>query len=292
MGMLAQMGLGDEFLHHHIDHGAGGEGQHPGHHARHAARRQHGEQAEHRLHHTGQRAADESLAPAHALPPQGQADGRALGEVLQPHADGQRHRTGQSRRAAVPGSHREGQAHGHALGDVVQRHRQHHHCGALQVGGQALRLIAADVQVGQQAVQQHQKDAAQHKAASGGQQRALALLLGHLHGGDEQRPHRRGDHHPGGKAQKGPLQPGAHVLFKQKHGARPQHGGKAGGSGAQHSKIQFTRKHAFLLFRAASAALFSAAPRRKRSAGQRCFHYTLPPRAFQLDLPPKSRYNM
>ena len=41
MGMFPQLSLGDQLLHHHVDHGTGGKGQHPGHDAGDAAGSQH-----------------------------------------------------------------------------------------------------------------------------------------------------------------------------------------------------------------------------------------------------------
>ena len=76
--MLPQVGLRDQFLHHHIDHGPRGEGKDPGHHQGDAARHQYSEQAEDGLYHAGQGARSEGPAGAHAVGPEGEGDGGLL----------------------------------------------------------------------------------------------------------------------------------------------------------------------------------------------------------------------
>ena len=68
------------------------------------------------------------------------------------------------------------------------------------MGGQPLRFITSDMEVGQEVVQQHQKGAAQYKPSAHRQQYAPSLGLSHLHGGDQQRPDGCRDHDPSGKA--------------------------------------------------------------------------------------------
>ena len=96
------------------------------------------------------------------------------------------------------------------------------------------------MQVGQQAVQRHEEQAAQQETAAHRQQHVLTPALRHVHGGDQQRPHRRGDHHARRKAQKHLLHGVGHILFKEEYHARSQHRGKAGKAGAQGGVKQFT----------------------------------------------------
>lgn len=82
IGVLAQMGLRDELLHHHIHHGAGGKCQQPRHHRRNTARHKNGQDAENRLDHAGEAPAEERLEASHPLLPQRQGYGGPLREVL------------------------------------------------------------------------------------------------------------------------------------------------------------------------------------------------------------------
>ena len=130
---------------------------------------------------------------------------------------------------AVSGEHAgEHHAHCHPLGDVVEGDRQHQHGQPLEAAVGALRLLAAQVQVGDQLVHQQQKGHAQQKAHRRRQEGQPPQMGGLVHGGDEQGPHRGGHHHPGGKAQKGLLHQGMDLVFQEKDAPRAQRGAKQG----------------------------------------------------------------
>lgn len=82
----------------------------------------------------------------------------------------------------------------------MQGHCQHHHGGAAQSAFRSLRLIAAHVKVGNQMVEQEQKQHADPEADKGRKERQLSHALRLLNGGDQQTPYRRRHHHSGGKA--------------------------------------------------------------------------------------------
>ena len=103
--------------------------------------------------------------------------------------------------------------HSHTLGQIVQRHGQHHHGAFAQRAGRTLRLVAAHMEVGNDAVEQQQKAKAQPNAHKGGQEGKLAHMLRLLHGGNDEAPHRGGNHHTGGKAGEDALQRAVHVSF-------------------------------------------------------------------------------
>ena len=87
-----------------------------------------------------------------------------LGEVLDGDADGQGEGPGEGD-LAVSGEHAgEYHAHRHPLGDVVEGDRQHQHGQPLEAAVWALRLLTAQVQVGDQLVHQQQKGHAQQKS--------------------------------------------------------------------------------------------------------------------------------
>ena len=223
--MLPQVGLGDELLHNHIHHGPGGEGQQPGHEGLDRPRRQHHQDTEDRLHHAGGAAVEESPPGGQPLLPQGQGDGRPLREVLDSNSQSQRQGPGQGRPlTGVLGGQGEGQADGHPLRDVVQRHGQHQQGGAPPGGVEPLGLPGIHMEVGQQHIQQQQEADAQHEAPHRRQPARKSGGLRLLHGGDEQAPHRGGDHHPGGKAQKDTLDGRIELLSEQK-----DHGGAQSG---------------------------------------------------------------
>ena len=85
----------------------------------------------------------------------------------------------------------------------------------------------------QQGVQPHQERHAQGEAAGRRQPWHLACLLGALDSGDQQRPHRRGDHHAGGEPEEHPLGHGAAAPTEQEHRRRAQGGHEEGEARAQ-----------------------------------------------------------
>ena len=140
-----------------------------------------------------------------ALRPQRHGDDRALGEVLNGDAKGQDKRACR-RDLRVP--RKEARIHHadrHSLRNVMQGHCQHHHGGAAQPAFRSLRLIASHMKVGNQMVEQEQKQHADPEADKGGKEGQLAHALRLLDGWDQQAPDGRCHHHPGGKARKGAL---------------------------------------------------------------------------------------
>ena len=183
--------------------------------------------------------------------PQGQGDGRALGEVLNPHANGQGHGAGvQGGVVAVLGGQGKGKAHRHALGDVVQRHGENQQRGALPGGGAALGLLGAQVQVGHEIIHGQEEQHPQHKAPRRREPPRQAAVLRLLDSRDEQAPHCGRHHDARGKAQENPLGPGGHSLAEEKHHRGPQGGHQAGKArppgGPQHwlhRTPSFCKKH-------------------------------------------------
>ena len=121
--------LGDELFGHDEDHGYGGEGQCVGQDGlgdEHGRRTDDGRDG---LNDTRELPIEEAASPAHPLAPQGYGDSRALREILQPDADGQRDRRpqrspGNTLRDAYT-NRPEGDPHGQTLRDVVQRYGGH-----------------------------------------------------------------------------------------------------------------------------------------------------------------------
>ena len=228
------MGLRDQLLHHHIQHGAGSKGQHPGHQRLDASCDEHHQNAEDQLHNAGEAAHQEGLHGGNALLPQGQGDRGPLGEVLDAHAQGQRHGSGHG--GAVPpmlSGHGKGEADSHPLGDVVERHRQHHEGGPLPGAVGTLGLFFPKMQMGHHVVHQQQEYNTQNKASGRRDQPSTAGGLRFLDGGDQQTPDRGGGHHAGSKAEKDALSGGIDVLAKEKDqgGAEGCHQEREAGSG-------------------------------------------------------------
>ncbi len=110
----------------------------------------------------------------------------------------------------------------HALRNVMQGHRQHHHGAAAQPAFRPLRLIAAHMKVGNQMVEQEQKQHADPKSDKGGEKGQLPHILRLLNGGDQQAPDGRCHHHTGGKAGKGAPHQIAKGFFHKEHAGRAQ----------------------------------------------------------------------
>ena len=85
----------------------------------------------------------------------------------------------------------------------MQGHCQHHHRGAVQPAFRPLRLITSHMKVGNQMVEQEQKQHADPEADKGREEGQLTHALRLLDGGDQQAPYRRRHHHAGGEAGKG-----------------------------------------------------------------------------------------
>ena len=76
-------------------------------------------------------------------------------------------------------------AHRHSLRNVMQGHCQHHHGAAAQSAFRALRLIASHMKVGNQMIEQKQKQHADPEADKGRKERQLSHALRLLDGGDQ-----------------------------------------------------------------------------------------------------------
>ena len=123
-----------------------------------------------------------------------------LGKILNGNAKGQGERAG-SRDLRVPRKEaRVHHANRHSLRNVMQGHCQHHHGGAAKPAFRSLRLIASHMKVGNQMVEQEQKQHADPKADKGREEGQLAHALRLLNSGSQQAPNGRRHHHPGSKA--------------------------------------------------------------------------------------------
>ena len=107
---------------------------------------------------------------------------------------------------------------------AVQRHGEDHHGRPLQLRARALGLTGVAVQVGDDAVEQQQEGHADPEADGGGQERKTAERGRLINGRDEQAPDGGRDHHTGGKAGQGALQPVAERFAKEEHAGRAERG--------------------------------------------------------------------
>lgn len=94
--------------------------------------------------------------------------------------------------------------------------------GTLDDNNNRLCLITAHVKVGNQMVEQEQKQHADPEADEGRKKGELAHALRLLDGRDQQTPDGRRHHHPGGKARKGALHQIAKGFFHKEHAGRAQ----------------------------------------------------------------------
>ena len=224
--MFSLRHLRDQLLHHHIEHGAGGEAQQIRQGRDHQASGQNGQRGAQRLHRAGEHAACKGAGLAHPLHPQGHGDDGPLGEVLDRDAQRQGQRphhgdlavSGQKTRVYHPDRH--------PLRDIVQGDRQHQHGRAPQPGAGSLRLPAPPVEVRDQVIQPQQKEDAAPKADDRRQEAPDSRAGGLLHGGDQQAPDGRGHHHAGGKAGEPPLHPIPQALVQEKDTGRAQRGAR------------------------------------------------------------------
>src|SRR3712207_2964949 len=149
----AALGLGEELLGGHEDHGPSREGEGVG---QDRPGQYHGRSPEYpgdRLDHRGELTVEEAPRAGHPFTPQGHGHRGALGEVLQPDADGQRYRRTQGspgnalRDAEAHGA--EGDAYRQPLRNVVQRYgRYEEHAPApARVDALGLRQLHPWVQV-------------------------------------------------------------------------------------------------------------------------------------------------
>ena len=104
----------------------------------------------------------------------------------------------------------------------MQRHCQHHHGRSAQFALRPLGLIAAHMEVGDQPVEQEQKQHPGPKAGQRGEKRQPAHVIGLRNGGDQQAPYRGRHHHSGGKAGKRALNQIAQRLFHKEHAGSTQ----------------------------------------------------------------------
>ena len=222
VGVLSLRHFGNQLLHHHIEHGARREAQKIRQRRDHQLRRKNRQHRADRLHHAGEHAAEKRLALALALRPERHRDDRALGEVLNGDAKGQDKRACR-RDLRVPREEaRIHDAYRHALRNVMQGHCQHHHGGAAQPAFRSLRLIASHVKVGNQMVEQKQKQHADPEADKGGKKGQLSHALRLLNSGNQQAPYRRRHHHTGGKAGKRSPHQIAERSFHKEHARRAE----------------------------------------------------------------------
>ena len=195
----------DQFLHHNIQHGSGGKTEQIGQSGHHDACRQNRQHCPDGLYDTGQYAAPERPAFFHSFRPQGHGDDGTLREVLDGNAKGKCQRPGGGDLSRSGKVSSVDHAHCHTLRDVVQRHRQNHHGGALELAFGAFGLQAVLVQMGDEMIQQQQKQDPQPETHRRREKRQPAQICSLLHGRDQQTPNRCRHHDPGRKAGEGTL---------------------------------------------------------------------------------------
>ena len=228
IGVLTFGGFGDKFLDDHVEHGAGGEGEHVGK----DGHEQRGEQEDgdgsDGFDGTAEGAQEEGAPTAVARRAHRHGDDGTLGHVLDGDAQGDRDGAGQGDVRGTAVSAGEDHANRHSLGEVVDGDGEGEHGGLGEMGTHALGLVGADVQVGRQFVDEQEEAHAQEEAHSGGKDRPFAAVGLHLHGRHQQRPHRRGHHHARGKAQQRLLQAYGHFAAHEEHEGGAEHRAQQG----------------------------------------------------------------
>ena len=182
IGAFIALAFGDELLHHHVDHGTGGEAERV---RQDGAHGNHSQRAQHRgkwLHQPGSLSEHESAAAREAFTPQGQRHRHALGEVLQPDAQGQRNGGGEAGGRNGGRHSAETHANRQTLRDVVQGDGQHQQDGALPVGLDPFGLVRGQtgVQVGQDLIDGVEECAAGEETRHRGQPAGDAAGLGQV----------------------------------------------------------------------------------------------------------------
>ena len=104
----------------------------------------------------------------------------------------------------------------------MQRYRQNHHGGALELAFGSFGLQTVLVQMGDEMIQQQQKQDPQPETHRRREKRQPAQICSLLHGRDQQTPHRCRHHDPGGKAGEGTLDAVAQGLFQKEYTACPK----------------------------------------------------------------------
>ena len=179
---------GNEFLHHHVEHGACCKGQHEGHGWHHGLEHQHDEKAEDWLDDSREGAEEEGAHSAHALSCKRKRDGGAFGNVLDADAERKRECRGERGGLAREGGGARDEAHRTAFRHVVQRDRNEEQHRSVHRGLRPLGPGGAWVQVRKRRVEELQEERARRHARTRRKPWRAALCLRHLLRGNDQAP--------------------------------------------------------------------------------------------------------
>lgn len=222
VGVAAFLGLGDEFLHHNVDHGARGESKEIGEHGDEDRGEQNGEQGADGLNNSAERTHEKRFPAGIAGTAQGHGHDGAFGKVLDGDAERQGYRSGHGHIGVVLHGSGQSHAHGHPLRDIVEGDGEHEFGCPREVGAGAFALIAVDVLMGDNDIEKKEKENAAQESGDGRNEARESFLVGHFYRRDEQRPHRRGHHHPGGKSCEELLQARCEILPHKKYAGCPE----------------------------------------------------------------------
>ena len=219
---MARTHLRDELLHDDVEHRARRERQQVRQHRYDDARRDDRQRPANRLHDARQRAEHERLRAPLTVGCERQRDDRALREVLDRDAERQRERRAEREVRAAREPARQHDADRHALRDVVQRHREHELEVLRERALRALGLLAVQVEVRDDVVEQQQEERARPEARDGRQRGVGAERAALFHRGDQETPDRSRDHDARRKARERLLDAVVELTAQQKDTGRAE----------------------------------------------------------------------
>ena len=162
--MLSLRCIRNEFLHNHVEHCAGGKGQHEGHDSRYGRCKSKHQSPTDRLHNSAERTNEEGLSLAVPRRPKRHGDYCTLRDILDGYSKGK----GQGCGHVEIGLKGAGycNTHGHSLREIVDGHGQSQLCGTGKAAAGALGLTA-NVDVRCHVVYEKQERKAAKKARKG-----------------------------------------------------------------------------------------------------------------------------
>ena len=217
--------LWDELFDDDVEHRAGGEGEEIREHGYDEARREDREEAADGFDEAGEHADAERFRARLARRAKRHRDDRALWEILDGDADGERERRAGRDVAAARHPTREHDADSHALGDVVERDGKRHHDGLREMARGALGLVAAIrlvMEMRDDVVEEQQKQRANPKADNRRHECEVAEVRAFLHRGDEQAPDGCREHDAGRKAEERLLYVMRQLFLHEQHARRAE----------------------------------------------------------------------